>query len=76
MASGPPAAPLGAEASGQASFVGVIADAVNVESLAGIMGGDRTSVTDDTRNIYVEAAFWWPDAVAGHSVGRLTRGTS
>lgn len=47
--------------------VGVIADAVNVESLAGIMGGDRTSVSDDTRNIYVEAAFWWPDAVAGRS---------
>ena len=31
-----------------------------VESLAGIMGGDATAVSDDTRNVYVEAAFWWP----------------
>ena len=47
--------------------VGVIADAQAVESLAGIMGGDATAVSDDTRNVYVEAAFWWPDAVAGRS---------
>jgi phenylalanyl-tRNA synthetase beta chain len=47
--------------------VGVIADNQAVESLAGIMGGDSTSVTDDTQNIYVEAAFWWPEAVAGRS---------
>jgi len=47
--------------------VGVIADARAVESLAGIMGGDETAVSDDTRNIYVEAAYWWPDAVAGRS---------
>jgi phenylalanyl-tRNA synthetase beta chain len=47
--------------------VGVIADADTVESLAGIMGGDATSVSDDTRNVYVEAAFWWPEAVAGRS---------
>ncbi|HEV8691669.1 MAG TPA: phenylalanine--tRNA ligase subunit beta [Ideonella sp.] len=47
--------------------VGVIADDVQVESLAGIMGGDSTAVSDDTRNIYIEAAFWWPNAVAGRS---------
>ncbi len=47
--------------------VGVIADDRQVESLAGIMGGDATAVSDDTRNIYVEAAFWWPRAVAGRS---------
>ncbi|MEK8045887.1 phenylalanine--tRNA ligase subunit beta [Ideonella margarita] len=47
--------------------VGVIADEQAVESLAGIMGGDATAVSDDTRNIYVEAAFWWPRAVAGRS---------
>ena len=47
--------------------VGVIADDFAIESLAGIMGGDATSVTDDTKNIYIEAAFWWPDAVAGRS---------
>jgi phenylalanyl-tRNA synthetase beta chain len=47
--------------------VGVIADANQVESLAGIMGGDATAVSDDTQNIYVEAAFWWPKAIAGRS---------
>jgi phenylalanyl-tRNA synthetase beta chain len=47
--------------------VGVIADEREVESLAGIMGGDTTAVSDGTRNIYVEAAFWWPDAIQGRS---------
>jgi len=47
--------------------VGVIADERQVESLAGIMGGQTTAVGDDTRNVYVEAAFWWPQAVAGRS---------
>ena len=47
--------------------VGVIADAMQVESLAGIMGGDATAVSDDTQHVYVEAAFWWPKAMAGRS---------
>ena len=47
--------------------VGVIADSQSVESLAGIMGGEATAVSDATRNVYIEAAFWWPDAVAGRS---------
>jgi phenylalanyl-tRNA synthetase beta chain len=47
--------------------VGVIADEQAVESLAGIMGGDATAVSDDTKNIYIEAAFWWPKAIAGRS---------
>jgi phenylalanyl-tRNA synthetase beta chain len=47
--------------------VGVISDEQAVESLAGIMGGDATAVSDDTKNIYVEAAFWWPEAIQGRS---------
>lgn len=47
--------------------VGVIADDESVESLAGIMGGDSTAVSDDTQNIYIEAAFWWPKSIAGRS---------
>jgi len=47
--------------------VGVIADEREVESLAGIMGGDATAVSDDTRNIYIEAAFWWPESIQGRS---------
>ncbi|CAM2192414.1 phenylalanine--tRNA ligase subunit beta [Paraburkholderia kururiensis] len=47
--------------------VGVIADDHQIESLAGIMGGDSTAVTLDTTNIYLEAAFWWPDSIRGRS---------
>ena len=47
--------------------VGVIADESGVESLAGIMGGDATAVGDATRDVYIEAAFWWPKAVAGRA---------
>jgi phenylalanyl-tRNA synthetase beta chain len=47
--------------------VGVIADDRQVESLAGIMGGDATAVSDETKNVYVEAAFWWPQAIQGRS---------
>jgi phenylalanyl-tRNA synthetase beta chain len=47
--------------------VGVIADDREVESLAGIMGGDATAVSHETRNVYVEAAFWWPQAIQGRS---------
>ncbi len=47
--------------------VGVIADAQALESLAGIMGGAATAVGAATRDVFVEAAFWWPQAIAGRS---------
>ncbi|HQR78174.1 MAG TPA: phenylalanine--tRNA ligase subunit beta, partial [Burkholderiaceae bacterium] len=47
--------------------VGVIADEAGVEALAGVMGGEATAVSLETRNIYVEAAFWWPDAIRGRA---------
>jgi phenylalanyl-tRNA synthetase beta chain len=47
--------------------VGVIADEHQVESLAGIMGGNDTAVTLETANVYLEAAFWWPGAIAGRA---------
>lgn len=48
-------------------MIGVVAAGGQVESLAGIMGGLAASVTLDTRNIYLEAAFWWPQALAGRA---------
>ncbi len=47
--------------------VGVISDDLQIESLAGIMGGDASAVSDTTENIYLEAAFWWPKSIAGRS---------
>ncbi|WP_136418184.1 phenylalanine--tRNA ligase subunit beta [Herbaspirillum sp. ST 5-3] len=49
------------------NWVGVIADDREIESLAGIMGGDSTAVSLDTQNIYLEAAFWWPQAIQGRA---------
>jgi phenylalanyl-tRNA synthetase beta chain len=48
-------------------WIGVIADDKQIESLAGIMGGDSTAVTLDTTDIYLEAAFWWPNAIQGRA---------
>ena len=47
--------------------VGVIAASEGPESLAGIMGGEAAAVSLDTTDIYVEAAFWWPTAIAGRA---------
>ncbi len=48
-------------------WIGVIADEHEIESLAGIMGGDSTAVSLDTQDIYLEAAFWWPSAIQGRA---------
>ncbi len=48
-------------------WLGVIADDKEIESLAGIMGGDSTAVSLETENIYLEAAFWWPNAIQGRA---------
>ena len=48
-------------------WVGVIADEKEIESLAGIMGGDATAVSLDTQDIYLEAAFWHPAAIQGRA---------
>jgi len=50
-----------------AQGVGVVADSTGPVSLAGIMGGHTSAVSDDTVNIYVEAAFWWPAAIQGRA---------
>src|SRR4029079_10671401 len=35
--------------------------------LAGIMGGDSTKADLETRNVFLEAAFFFPDAIAGRA---------
>lgn len=49
------------------SDFGVILAGEKIESLAGIMGGDDTAVTLETQNVYLEAAFWWPESIAGRT---------
>jgi len=49
------------------SDVGVICAGDQVESMAGIMGGEATAVTLDTTDVYLEAAFWFPEAIMGRA---------
>lgn len=50
-----------------AADVGVICAGGQIESMAGIMGGLASSVTLDTKDVYLEGAFWWPEAIMGRA---------
>lgn len=50
-----------------ASDMLVIADASGPVALAGIMGGAATAVGDETADIFLEAAFFTPEAIAGRA---------
>jgi len=45
----------------------VIADGAKAVALAGIMGGLETSVGSATRDVFLESAFFSPDAIAGRA---------
>lgn len=47
--------------------VGVICDESGPQAMAGIMGGGHTAVGESTVDIFVEAAFWPPSAIAGRA---------
>ncbi|WHQ44127.1 phenylalanine--tRNA ligase subunit beta [Alcaligenes faecalis] len=47
--------------------VGVIAVNDVPQSMAGIMGGEQSAVTLDTTDVYLEGAFWWPEAIMGRA---------
>ncbi|SEH98360.1 phenylalanine--tRNA ligase subunit beta [Paracoccus alkenifer] len=49
----------------------VIADANGPQSLAGIMGGEASGVTDATTDVFLESAWWQPIGVA--ATGRALR---
>jgi len=48
-----------------ASDVALIADEACALALAGIMGGEGSSVTNETTEVFLESAFFAPDAIAG-----------
>jgi len=43
----------------------VIADAKGPIGLAGIMGGERSAIAPDTTDVFLESAWFHPDAIAG-----------
>ncbi len=45
----------------------VIADESGPLALAGVMGGEASAVSDETRDIFLESAFFSPDSVAGRA---------
>jgi phenylalanyl-tRNA synthetase beta chain len=45
----------------------LIADDAAALALAGIMGGEASSVTDSTTNLFLESAFFTPTAIAGRA---------
>ena len=57
----------GKGSAGKIQDAGVVADQTGPVALAGIMGGNHCAVTDDTKNIYVEAAYWQPSAIQGRA---------
>ena len=57
----------GPDSAGKLQDAGVVADQKGPVALAGIMGGNHCAVSDDTQNVYVEAAYWLPSAIQGRS---------
>ena len=57
----------GPDSAGKTQEAGVVADQKGPVALAGIMGGNHCAVSDDTKNIYVEAAYWLPSAIQGRA---------
>lgn len=50
----------------QGMQTGVVCDDTGPVSMAGIMGGQGTAVdAERTTDVYLEAAFWWPEAIMG-----------
>jgi len=44
-----------------------ITDDSGVIGLGGIMGGESTKADGNTRNVFLESAFFWPDAIQGRA---------
>ncbi len=57
----------GPDSAGRLQDAGVVADQKGPVALAGIMGGNHCAVSDSTKNIYVEAAYWLPSAIQGRA---------
>jgi phenylalanyl-tRNA synthetase beta chain len=45
----------------------VIADADSAVGVAGVMGGEKSGIADDTSDVFLEVAFFTPSAIAGRA---------
>jgi phenylalanyl-tRNA synthetase beta chain len=45
----------------------VIADAAGPVGVAGVMGGERSGIDDDTTDVFLEVAYFAPEAIAGRA---------
>ncbi len=45
----------------------VIADQLGAQAIAGVMGGEASSVTNSTTELFLESAFFSPDTIAGQA---------
>lgn len=48
-------------------YYGVVCDDNGPEGIGGIMGGERTAITDETTDVFLEAAFWYPEKIQGRA---------
>ena len=46
-------------------YYGVVADEKGALGLGGIMGGAHCSISDTTTDLFIEAAFWFPEKIQG-----------
>ena len=46
-------------------YYGVVADEKGALGLAGIMGGESSAISDTTTDLFIEAAFWFPEKIQG-----------
>ena len=47
------------------SYYGVVCDGDRPECLAGIMGGEASAISETTKDLFIEAAFWHPTSIQG-----------
>lgn len=46
-------------------YFGVLSDDNGIEGIGGVMGGAHAAVSNETKSIFIEAAFWWPTSIQG-----------
>ncbi len=48
-------------------YFGVVCDENGPQAIAGIMGGEATAISTETTDLFIEAAFWYPEKIQGRA---------